>query len=285
MAEVSLRGRLDKGTLLCAMGVYDAFTAKIVEACGFECLYLTGYGVSAGNFAYPDIGLVTMSEMAETARRITDRVDLPLIADADTGYGSSVNIIRTVREFEKAGVRAIQIEDQQWPKRCGHMAGKSVIPADEMKPKILAAVDSRQNEDTLIIARTDALAIEGLDAAIERGNLFAKWGADIIFIEAPEDAEQVKRIPQEVNAPTMINLAPRTPDFSADEIEKMGFAIAIYPGICFTAAYTACLDELLYFKETGKQRNLDYWRKNFSSINDLLGLTEYRELEKKFSSA
>ena len=279
MGIMKLRDRLEERRLLCAMGVYDALTAKIVEEYGFECLYLTGYGVSAGTYAYPDIGLVTMTEMVEAAKRITDRVSLPLIVDADTGYGNSVNIIRTVKEFEKAGAQAIQLEDQMWPKRCGHMEGKSVIPEADMKSKICAAVDSRKSEDTLIIARTDVLALEGLDAAIERGSLFAEWGADIIFIEAPEDIGQVKTIPERIKTPTLLNLAPKTPCFSVDEIEQMGYSIAIYPGICFTAAYTACIEALTEFKETGRQANLVYWKNNFNTINDLMGLTKYRELE------
>ena len=282
MAEASLRNRLKENKLLCAMGVYDAFTARIVEESGFECLYMTGYGVSAGNFAYPDIGMITMSEMAEVAKRITDRVGVPLIADADTGYGNSINIIRTVKEYENAGVQAIQLEDQVWPKRCGHMAGKTVIPEDEMKANIHSAVDSRRSEDTLIIARTDLLAIEGFDAAIERGNLFAEWGADIVFVEAPVDINQVKRIPELIKAKTMINLAPKTPDVSVSEIEDMGFSLAIYPGICLTATYTACKEELSKFKETGKQANLGYWTANFKELNDMLGLSDYRELEEKY---
>jgi 2-methylisocitrate lyase-like PEP mutase family enzyme len=265
------------------MGVYDAFSARIVEESGFECLYMTGYGVSAGNFAYPDIGLVTMAEMVEVARRITDRASIPLIADADTGYGNAINIIRTVKEYEKAGVRAIQLEDQKWPKRCGHMDGKSVIPVEEMRSKIIAAVDSRGSEDTLIIARTDILALEGFGAAIERGNLFAEWGADIVFIEAPGDIEQVRRIPREVNAITLINLAPRTPDFSTDEIEEMGFALAIYPGVCITAAYTSCIEELQKFKDTGRQNNLRYWKDHFDAMNNMLGLSKFRELETKYN--
>jgi len=284
MEIMNLQSRIEEGRLLCAIGVYDAFTAKIVEEAGFECLYMTGYGVCAGNYAYPDIGLITMTEMVEVAKKITDRVSIPLIADADTGYGNSVNVIRTVKEFENAGVRAIQLEDQVWPKRCGHMAGKSVIPADEMRSKIYSAVDSRRNRDTLIIARTDILALEGMDAAIERGNLFAEWGADIIFIEAPEDAGQVKRIPKEINASTLINLAPKTPDFSAREIEEMGFSVAIYPGLCITSTYIACVEELSLFKETGRQNNLNYWTSHFDSINDLMGLSEFRELEQKYKT-
>jgi len=283
MTEFSLRRRLKEDKLLCAIGVYDALTAVITEKAGFECLYMTGYGVSAGSFAYPDIGLVTMTEMAEAAKRITARISVPLIADADTGYGNAVNVIRTIKEYEKAGVRAIQLEDQSWPKRCGHMAGKTVVPIDEMRSKILAAVDSRASEDTFIIARTDILALEGFDAAIERGSLFAEWGADIIFIEAPEDTEQVKRIPKEISAPTMINIAPRTPDLSTSEIEEMGYSLAIYPGICLTAAYTSCIEELSKFKETGRQNNLSYWKNNFDEMNDLFGLSGFRELESKYN--
>ena len=278
-----MKRRLEEKRLLCAMGVYDALTAVIVEKAGFECLYMTGYGVSAGSFAYPDIGLVTMSEMVEAAKRITARTSIPLIADADTGYGNAVNVIRTVKEYEKAGVKAIQLEDQKWPKRCGHMAGKTVIPIDEMRSKILSAVDSRVSGDTLIIARTDILALEGFEAAIERGNLFAEWGADIVFIEAPGDIEQVRRIPKEINAPTLLNLAPRTPDLSAYEIEEMGFSLAIYPGICFTAAYVSCIEELAKFKETGRQNNFSYWKNNFNEMNDLFGLSEFRELEEKYN--
>jgi 2-methylisocitrate lyase-like PEP mutase family enzyme len=244
---------------------------------------MTGYGVSAGGFAYPDIGLVTMTEMVEVAKRITDRVSIPLIADADTGYGDAVNIIRTIKEYEKAGVRAIQLEDQNWPKRCGHMIGKTVVPIEVMKSKILSAVDSRASEDTLIIARTDVLALEGFEAALERGNLFAEWGADIVFVEAPEEIMQVRRIPKEINAFTMINLAPKTPDLSTMEIEEMGFSLAIYPGICFTAAYTSCIEELTRFKETGRQSNLGIWKNNFEKMNDMLGLSKFRELESKYS--
>jgi len=282
MAAINLRKRLENGKLLCAMGVYNALTAKLAEETGAECLYMTGYGVSACNHAYPDIGLVTMTEMVEVAKRVTDRVSIPLIADADTGYGNSINIIRTVKEYERAGVQAIQIEDQIWPKRCGHMAGKAVIPADEMRAKIHAAVDARQSEDTLIIARTDLLALEGFDAAVEMGNRFAEWGADIVFVEAPVDADQVKKIPGRVNAKTLINIAPKTPNFSADEIEEMGYSVAIYPGVTLIATYVACVEALQQFKKTGRQENLSYWAENFDAMNDLLGLSKFRELEAKY---
>ena len=277
-----LSHRLKENKLLCAMGVYNPLTARLVEASGFECLYMTGYGVAMGNFAYPDIGLVTMEEMVEVAHRITDRCSLPLIADADTGYGNAVNMIRTVKEYEYAGVQGIQIEDQVFPKRCGHMAGKSLIQKEEMRSKIISAVDSRRLEDTLIIARTDALAIDGYDAAIERGNLYAEWGADIIFIEAARTQEEVNQIPRDIAAPTLLNIAPKTPNYSIAEIAQMGYDIAIYPGITLTASYAACLQELQRFQETGMQMNLDYWKQHFNDMNDMVGLASFRELEEKF---
>ena len=282
MITKSLRSRLNENKLLSAVGVYNPLTALLAQDVGFECLYMTGYGIAMANYGYPDIGLITMSEMVDTARRITDRTSLPLIADADTGYGTALNIIRTVKEYERAGVKAIQIEDQTWPKRCGHMSGKSVISTAEMRSKILAAVDSRQSEDTLIIARTDVLAIKGIDAAIERGNLYAQWGADVIFIEAPNHISMLKRIPQEISAYTLINLAPKTPSVSMIEIEKLGFDLAIYPGICITATYEACIKELSHLRDTGNQKNMDYWKNNFAKMNDMVGLSQYRDSENSY---
>ncbi len=193
-----MKGRMIKelmarGELVQAPGVYDALSAKIVEARGFNAVYMTGYGTSAGQLGLPDLGFITMTEMVLNAGRIADAVEIPLIADADTGYGNPINVIRTVREYEKAGVAAIHIEDQTWPKRCGHMAGKSVIEVKEMVGKIKAAVDARRNEDFLIIARTDAIATDGFDQAIERGHLFAEAGADVLFIEAPGTASRWRR--------------------------------------------------------------------------------------------
>ena len=284
MSEFNFHHRLQKEKLLCAMGVYDALSARIVESMDFECLYLTGYGVAFANYGYPDIGLITLTEMVDSAYRITERSTLPLIADADTGYGNAVNMIRTVREYERAGVKAIQIEDQVFPKRCGHMEGKSIISNEEMRSKIIAAVDSRRSEDTLIIARTDALAIEGFDAAIERGNLYSSWGADVIFIEAPSTRSEVERIPSLIQGYTLLNIAPRTPDFSLCEIEAMGYDIAIYPGITFTAAYQAIQNELQWFKDTGREKLLPYWKTHFREMNDLVGLSEFRRLERDYTT-
>ncbi|MDD5398137.1 MAG: isocitrate lyase/PEP mutase family protein [Dehalococcoidia bacterium] len=266
-----------------APGVYDALTAKIVEAQGFDAVYMTGYGTSASMFGFPDIGLLTMTEMADNAARIADAVEIPVIADADTGYGNPVNVVRTVRQYEKAGVAAIQIEDQTWPKRCGHMAGKSVIDAGEMIGKIRAAVDARKNSKLLIIARTDAIATHGFDHAIERGHMYAEAGADVLFIEAPVNMEQLEKIPGLLApSPILLNLAPRTPNLSLDQIRSMGFAIAIYPGVCLAAVIAGCTEEVKRIKDTGKQREFGDWLQAFLDLNNFLGVNYYNDLEQKY---
>jgi 2-methylisocitrate lyase-like PEP mutase family enzyme len=275
---------IDKELIL-APGAYDALTAKIIEAQGFNAVYMTGYGTAAAIFGLPDIGLLTMTEMVQNASRIVDSINLPLIADADTGYGNPVNMVRTVREYEKAGVSAIHIEDQVWPKRCGHMTGKRVIEVEEMIGKIKAAVDSRRSSDLLIIARTDAIATHGFDHAIERGERYAEAGADILFIEAPENREQVERIPRLLGTrPHLINMGPRTPNLSTDEIRKMGYAMIIYPGVCLAAAITACIEEVKRIRETGYQRDFGDWIQSFVELNNFLGASYYSELEQRYRS-
>ncbi len=274
---------LEKKELVQAPGVYDALAAKIVQAQGFNAVYMTGYGTSASMFGYPDLGLVTMTEMVYNASRIADSVDIPLIADADTGYGNPINMVRTMREYEKAGVAAIQLEDQTWPKRCGHMAGKSVIDAREFVGKIKAAVDARKDQNFLIITRTDSLATNGFEHAIERAHMFAEAGADILFVEAPVDKEQVEKIPKALTEkPLLLNLAPRTPNFSADEIKGMGYAVVIYPGVCLAAAITGCMEELKRIKDTGKQRDFTDMISSFVELNNFLGVPYYQELEQKY---
>lgn len=283
MIKKTVKEMLEKKAFICAIGVGNALEAKLVEAAGFDCLYMTGYGVVAENFGYPDIGLVTMSEMAETARRIINSTDLPLIADADTGYGSSINVRRTVQEYENAGVSAIQFEDQTWPKRCGHMEGKKLLPENEMIANIKSAVDARKRDDLLIIARTDAVAVEGFSTAIKRGKKYAESGADIVFIEAPTDITQVKEIPKQLEGiPTLYNLSPKSPDLSREEIKKMGFSIAIYPCICIAPHFYGIQKELEIFKETGFSPSFKRWASEFSNINDFLGLGKLRRLEEKY---
>ena len=271
----TLRSLLEQNGLLQAPGAYDALTARVIVAAGFPVVYMTGYGTAASH-GYPDIGLVTMTEMVANAARIVEAACVPVIADADTGYGNHANVKRCVREFERAGVAAIHLEDQTWPKRCGHMEGKEVVPVGEMVSKLKAAVDTRHSEDFLIIARSDAIAVEGFEAAIERGHAYAEAGADILFIEAPVDREQLAEIPRRLpQRPQLVNLAPRTPLCSKDELETFGFALAIYPGLCLTAALTACMAEAEHLKKTGLPRDPGNWRERFDERNDFFGLAEY----------
>lgn len=278
----SLRASVQAREFLQAPGAYDALTAKIIENEGFDAVYMTGYGTAA-SFGLPNIGLLTMTEMVGNAGRIADAVEIPVIADADTGYGNPINVVRTVKEYEKAGVAAIHIEDQHWPKRCGHMSGKRVIPAADMVEKIRAAVDARKSEEFLIIARTDAIATDGFEAAIERGAMYAEAGADVLFVEAPTSVEQMKQIPGRLaQVPNLVNLAPRTPNLPAKELAAMGFTIAIYPGVCMAAAVAACTEEVKRIKTSGSQRNLSDWIASFAQMNDFLGESKFAEMEQRY---
>ena len=232
-----LRALLAEGELIVAPGVFDGISAHLVRRMGFRAAYLTGAGTAASGFGLPDIGLVTGSEMAERAAMMAEATgELPLIADADTGYGAPINVVRTVRAYEKAGVAAIQLEDQTFPKRCGHLPDKEVISQAEFCAKLGAALDART--DALIVARTDARAVLGLDAAIERAQAYAQAGADVIFVEAPRTAAEVERVAKEVDAPLLINLVADglTPDGGPEYLQDLGYAIAIRPGDLFAAA-------------------------------------------------
>ncbi len=240
-----LRALLAEGELVVAPGVFDGISAHLVRRMGFRAAYLTGAGTAASGFGLPDIGLVTGSEMAERAAMMAEAVgDLPLIADADTGYGAPINVVRTVRAYEKAGVAAIQLEDQTFPKRCGHLPDKEVISQAEFLAKLGAALDTRT--DALIVARTDTRAVLGLDAAIDRANAYAQAGADVIFVEAPRTAGEVERIAKEVRAPLLINLVPDglTPDGGPEYLQDLGYAIAIHPVDLFAAAAHAMIAAL-----------------------------------------
>ena len=240
-----LRALLAEGELIVAPGVFDGIPAHLVRRMGFRAAYLTGAGTAASGFGLPDIGLVTGSEMAERAAMMAEAVgDLPLIADADTGYGAPINVVRTVRAYEKAGVAAIQLEDQTFPKRCGHLPDKEVISQAEFLAKLGAALDTRT--DALIVARTDTRAVLGLDAAIDRASAYAQAGADVIFVEAPRTAAEVERIAKEVQAPLLINLVPDglTPDGGPEYLQDLGYAIAIHPVDLFAAAAHAMIAAL-----------------------------------------
>jgi len=224
---------LDEEILLIPVA-HDALCAKIAERTGFKAVFTAGYANTASLLGKPDVSLLTLTEMADCASRICDAVDIPVFADGDTGHGNVTNVIRTVKLFEKAGVAGLFLEDQVEPKRCGHMAGKQVIPAQEMVAKISAALDARSDPDMVIMARTDALAINGLEDAICRGNLYAEAGADLIFVEAPESVDQMRRITREVEAPNMINMIPggRTPLLPARELQEIGYSVVSYATAC-----------------------------------------------------
>ncbi|NVM31230.1 MAG: isocitrate lyase/phosphoenolpyruvate mutase family protein [Candidatus Helarchaeota archaeon] len=280
----TLNDILEEKELIMVPGALDALTAKLVEEQGFDAVHMTGFGTSVSNFGLPDRGLITLTEMVQTASRMVDAITIPLIADAETGFGNPLNVVRTVKQFEKAGVAGLHIEDQVWPKRCGHMAGKSVIEVDEMVGKIRAAVDTRKNPNFVIIARTDALATHGFDHAIERCKIYAEAGADMLFIDGVKRMGHLKKIPKLLkDKPNIVNMGPLTPNLSADELKKLGYSIAAYPGICLVAKILACREDLKRLKETGRQRDFIEIVQAFPNFNEFLGDTRYSELERKYA--
>ena len=244
---------LRSGEMIVAPGAYDCITARMVDQAGYSACYMTGAGVAA-TLGYPDYGLVTMSEMADNAGRMTNVLNIPLIADADTGYGNELNVIRTVREYEKRGVAAIQIEDQTFPKRCGHLDNKEVISLEEFLPKIRAAKAAKTNPNFTIIARTDARAMIGFDEAVRRANAALGAGADVAFIEAPQTLEEVRAVPKLVKGPCMLNIVwkGKTPEVPIADARAMGFKIMIFPGMLFKAVIGTCDNVLADMKTQGK---------------------------------
>jgi len=266
-----------------APGVADALNAKLVARHGFEAIYMTGAGTSAVRLGMPDVGLLTMSEMVDNAGRIADSSGLPLIADADNGYGGVLNVRRTIQAYERAGVAAVHIEDQVMPKRCGHLMGKQLVPATEMTAKIRAAVDARTDADFVVIARTDAIAVEGFDAALERAERYREAGADVLFVEAP-NAEQLPRIAPRLKAPLLYNMATsgKTPFLGRDEIERLGFKLIIYPNWVMLAAMRAADEALATLKETGTIADVARAVSSFKEFFDLLGMPQVQELEARY---
>jgi len=246
-----LRQLLNAPGIIVAPGAYDGFSAHLIEAAGFKAVYMTGAGTAASHLGMPDLGLATLTEMADHARHLTAAITLPLIADADTGYGNALNVVRTVHEYERAGVAGLHIEDQVAPKKCGHIAGKQIIPAKEFAEKIRAAAENRTDPDFVIIARTDARAVTSLDDAIERANLCREAGADVIFVEAPQTEDEIARVAREVKAPLLANMVVggRTPAVKFSELERLGYKIVIYPAVCMTAAIPAIEGALRLLKE------------------------------------
>lgn len=270
--------------ILILPGAHDALSAKIVQGAGFKAVTMGGYPASAALLGKPDVNLLTLTEMVNHARNIAEAVDIPLFVDGDTGHGNVTNVIRTVREFEKAGVAGLFIEDQVSPKRCGHMEGKRVIPTDEMVAKIKAAVDARVDPDLVVMARTDARAISGLDDAIERGNRYREAGADIIFVEAPVEETELRRITAEIDAPTLANMVEggKTPAYSAQEFEEMGFAVAAFPLSAIYASAWAVSGLMAELFRTGTTRGYADRLIAFSDFNRLVGLEEVRETERRY---
>jgi 2-methylisocitrate lyase-like PEP mutase family enzyme len=283
----ALRESLTKRELVVAPGAYSALTAKLVEAAGFGCVYMSGYCTAASTTGLPDLGLVTMTEMLNNVRALADAVSIPLIADGDTGYGNALNVVRTVREYEKAGAAALHIEDQVWPKRCGHMKNKHVIPKEEMVNKVRAAVDCRASTEFIIIARTDAIAVEGLQAAIDRLAAYADAGADVVFADGQQTMEHIHAVPEQLpGIPCLINLGPLTPPLSVSELQEIGYAIAIYPSLCIGPAVLAIQETLGRFKETGTPlfAEPEQLMRLWTSFNEFLNVPQYTAMEEKYKS-
>ena len=285
---VTLRIRLGRRPIVVAPGIYDAFTALVAEQTGFTTLYVSGAAISYTRLGRPDLGLVSMSEVLETLAMIHDRVGADLIVDADTGYGNALNVGRTMRLFERAGASAIQIEDQDFPKRCGHLDGKLLVPAAEMAGKIKAAVDARRSCETLVIARTDAIAVEGFERAIERAELYREAGADVLFVEAPQTRAELARIPPRLGGvPLMANMVEggKTPPIAAGELKEIGFALVIFPGgIVRALARTA--DE--YYASLAAHGTSEPFRSrmlDFTSLNELIGTPEMLALGTRYESS
>ena len=266
-----------------APGAYDTLTARLVEQAGFEAVYLTGGGYSRAN-GYPDLGLLTLSENVRFIGLTVEAVGIPVIADADTGYGNAINVIRTVREYEKSGVAAFHIEDQVSPKKCGHYEGKEVISTAEMVGKIHAAADTRQDSDLVIIARSDARAVEGLQAAIDRVNAYLDAGADVGFVEAPQNVEELRIVGRGVRGPALVNVfeGGKTPMLPAYELETMGFRLGIYPSQTHRAAIRAAQRVLTALKEDGDTRRIEPELATFQDREDAVGTARWRALEEKY---
>jgi methylisocitrate lyase len=276
----------DNSKPLVVPGVYDAIGAKIAQKVGFEAMFQTGYGTSATLLGLPDYGFIGATETTENARRICRAVSVPVIVDADTGYGNPLSVWKIVTELEAVGAAGIFLEDQKWPKRCGHMSGKEVIPKEEYSQKLQAALDARKSKDFIIVARTDARAPEGLDAAIERGLQYKKIGADAIFIEAPKSIEEMKKIGRSIKAPLVANMIEggATPLVSSQVLHKMGFKLILYPlSVLFANAF-ASMKILHELRKSGTTARLKKNVVNFDQFNEIVDLTKFKKMERSYVS-
>jgi len=280
----TLKQLLKRNKLLVAPGCFDGLSARLVQEAGFEAAYLSG-GAVARSMGIPDIGLVTMSENIERAAQVASVISIPIIADADTGYGNAVNLVRTVRAFERAGVAAIHIEDQITPKRCGHLDGKEVIPLDEMLQKLKAALANRSDADFSIIARTDARGVHGFDDVIKRGQAFAKLGVDAIFIEAPQSEEELAEIPRQIPNITLLDnvfKGGKTPMLPVERLEKIGYRIAIYPSETQRAGIYAMRSALSTLKRDGTTESIDAALTTFKERDRVVDLDGWQKIERDF---
>jgi 2-methylisocitrate lyase-like PEP mutase family enzyme len=279
-----LKELLRREKLLVAPGCFDGLSARLVEEAGFEAAYLSG-GAVARSMGIPDIGLVTMSEVIERAGQVVSAIKIPIIADADTGYGNATNLVRAVREFERIGVAAIHIEDQITPKRCGHLDGKEVIPLAEMELKLVAALDSRIDPDFSIIARTDARGVLGFDDAIRRAKAFTRLGVDAIFVEAPQSEDELAEIPRQLpDIPLLVNVfkGGKTPMLPVDRLERMGYRIAIYPSETQRAGIYAMRQTLAMLKREGTTEAMDAALTTFKERDKIVRLDDWQELERRY---
>jgi len=287
MTDTTLRSRLAAPPILVAPGVYDALTAHLAERAGFSAVYVSGAGIAYTRLGRPDIGLVAMSEVTDTVALIRDRVGSHLIVDADTGYGNALNVARTVRMFERAGANAIQIEDQDFPKRCGHLDNKALIPAQEMIGKIKAALDSRQSRETLVIARSDAIAVEGFEKAMARAVFYREAGADILFVEAPKTREELKRIPPALKGvPVMANMVEggKTPSLNTADLQALGFSLVIFPGAIVRAVARTAGEFYESLAANGPSEPFRNRMYDFAGLNDVIGTPAMIALGKQYES-
>jgi len=283
---VSLKTRLQQtGSAIHAPGAFDALSALLIEQAGFEAVYLSGASIAYTQLGRPDLGLVSFDHVADVVARICERVEIPLIVDADTGFGNALNVARTVKVFERNGARAIQLEDQTFPKRCGHLSGKGVAPTEEMVGKVHAALDARRSEETLIIARTDAIAVEGFEAALERAVTYAEAGADVVFVEAPRSLDEMARIVAALGrTPAMANMVEggRTPILSRDALGELGFRVVISPGALVRALIPAAESFLKALKAEGSTVSYTDRMTDLAGVNDRIGLEDLLALGDRY---
>lgn len=283
---MSLKTRLQQtGSAIHAPGAFDALSALLIEQAGFEAVYLSGASIAYTQLGRPDLGLVSFDHVADVVARICERVEIPLIVDADTGFGNALNVARTVKVFERNGARAIQLEDQTFPKRCGHLSGKGVAPTEEMVGKVHAALDARRSEETLIIARTDAIAVEGFEAALERAVTYAEAGADVVFVEAPRSLEEMARIVAALGrTPAMANMVEggRTPILSRDALGELGFRVVISPGALVRALIPAAESFLKALKAEGSTVSYTDRMTDLAGVNDRIGLEDLLALGDRY---